>query len=469
MSVARIVFIAVITIFLYFSPLLKAAYALNGADVALYNDSIAPVGYSGVWQDGIIAIKNMLTTIGLTYEEINYKDLNYSTQDFSSLYKVILIPGGYAQWYNYWISKAGKERIRNFVRSGGGYFGICAGSFFAVDRAVWEGTTYDDNAGYNAYGELTGYDLDLFAGAGTGPINEIADWDGEGYNMTTINFQNENTVLTNYKPVPYTEDILYYGGPYFSLDSGAGVEVLATYNYNGQPAIIAFNYGSGKVVLSGPHPEIEEDSDRDGVTIDREDEMDDNGSDWELVLHILNWLMTEMPSCPSLYLWNGNDFERRGFIFPGAMPRENEYRDHILLNQLVLKGGKYLLQIRETEPEHSFIDIAELIIVDHSSNIGSDAISIFREPLTASHTSEILYKNKSYVTSGSKVRSLSPVSATHSAIGNVLPQLRYSDDQYVGMNPGDIITLTFPYLPLQDEIREFIFVGEGFYLPLNSP
>lgn len=444
------------------------AGALNAADVALYNDSIAPSGYAGAWQDGITAIKNMLTTLGITYEEVNYNDLNYSTQDFSSLYKIILIPGGYAQWYNYWISKTGKERIRNFVKNGGGYFGICAGSFFAVDRAVWEGTTYDDNAGYNAYGELTGYDLDLFPGTGTGPINEIADWNGERYNMTTINFQNENTVLANYKPVPYTEDILYYGGPYFSPDSGSGVDVLATYNYNGQPAIIAFNYGSGKVVLSGPHFEIEEDSDRDGVTIDREDEMDDNGSDWELVLHILNWLMPEMPSCPSLYFWNGTDYERRGWLFPGAMPREKEYRDHIPLNQLVLKDGQYYLQIRETEPENSFIDIAKLIIVDHSSNIGTNAVSILKETVTSSHIniSEKLYKGRSYSATGSNVKSLSPVSAIHSKIGDVLQRLRYSDNSYVKTFPGDIITLTFPYVPLQDEVRDFIFVGEGYYVPL---
>jgi hypothetical protein len=133
--------------------------------------------------------------------------------------------------------------------------------------------------------------LDLFLGTATGPINEIADWDTEGYNMATFDFENENAVLSNYKPIPYTEDILYYGGPYFSADGGDEVEVLATYDYNGEPAIVAFQYGFGRAVLFGPHPEIEEDSFRDGVTLDREHEMDDNGSDWEVVLHILDWLM----------------------------------------------------------------------------------------------------------------------------------------------------------------------------------
>jgi glutamine amidotransferase-like uncharacterized protein len=279
----------------------NVAFALNGADVALYNDSRPGTTYYndyGVWPDGVTAIKNMLKTLGRTCEEISDSDLNYSTQDFSNLYKVILFPGGYAYWYNYFITKAGKERIRNFVKNGGGYLGICAGAFFASDRIVWEGVPYDDNAHYNKYGELTGYDLDLFPGTGTGPINEIANWNAERWNMTTFNFQKENTVLSYYKTIPYSEDIIYIGGPYFSIDKDAEskVEILATYNYNGKPAIVAFQCGSGKVVLSGPHPEIEEDSDRDGVTIDREDTMDDKGSDWELVRHILNWLETPIIS-----------------------------------------------------------------------------------------------------------------------------------------------------------------------------
>ena len=269
----------------------NVAFALNGADVAIYNDS-RPGKYLydyGVWPDGVTAIKNMLTTSGRTYEEISDSDLNYSTQDFSSLYKVILFPGGYATWYNYFINKTGKERIRSFVKSGGGYLGICAGSYFAVDKVEWGGVTYDDESGY---------DLDLFPGTGVGDIKKIADYYAGKWIMYTFNFENENSILSSYKTVPYSEDIIYLGGPYFSTDKGSESKVttLATFADDGQPGIVAFQYGSGKVVLFGPHPEIEEDSDRDGVTIDREDTMDDKGSDWELVRHILNWLETPIVS-----------------------------------------------------------------------------------------------------------------------------------------------------------------------------
>lgn len=293
--------------------------ALDGADVALYNDSTAPPGQAGAWQYGITALKNMLNWIGLTCEEINYTHINSSPQNFSGLYKVILFPGGNAYWYNYWISLAGKERIRDFVAGGGGYFGICAGAYFACDRIVWENQTYDDglivagayfagdrtvweNQTYdgafmdNTYGQRTGYDLDLYPGTGIGPINGIADWETVGYNMTTLDFAINNTVLTGYRYnlPPASEDILYYGGPYFLTDEGAKVESLATYEYNGKTAFVAFRYGAGKVVLCGPHPEIEEDSDRDGITfteMTRKAEMEDNGSDWELAEDLLKWLI----------------------------------------------------------------------------------------------------------------------------------------------------------------------------------
>lgn len=264
------------------------AWALNEAQVAIYNDLSAPVGQRGGWQDGLTAIESMLTWAGLTYEEITYNDLNNSTQNFSDLYKVMIFPGGYAYYYNYWISEAGKTRIRNFVSNGGGYLGICAGAYFASDKVTWNGLTYDDSFMTNAYDESTGYDLDLLSGTAIGPLDGIANYAADQYNMSTFNFSGSNDVLSGYKSTPYPEDILYYGGPYFSIGSGPNVQTLATYEYNGQPGIVATTYQSGKVVLFGPHPEIEEDSSRDGTSFGKS--LDDNDSDWRLLRYVLSYL-----------------------------------------------------------------------------------------------------------------------------------------------------------------------------------
>jgi hypothetical protein len=114
--------------------------------------------------------------------------------------------------------------------------------------------------------------------------------------------------------------------------------------------------------------------------------------------------------------------------------------------------------------------MVRLVVVDHSYDSLTNPVRTFKEPLTPrpTHTPEVLYKSKSFAASGSNIVELSPISAIHSKFGNVLPQLIYSDDSYVEMHTGDIITLTFPYIPMHDEKRDFIFVGEGFYVPLYS-
>lgn len=322
----------------------SGAYALVGADVAIYVDRSAPLGQRGAWEDGITAIESMLSWMGLTYEEITFTHLNSASQDWLGLYKVLVVPGGWAQWYNYWIKKSGKQRIRDFVNRGGGYFGICAGAYFACDVTISEGMTYDDNAGLNAYGELTGYDLDLFPGSGTGPLNEIADWDTEGYNMANFLFQVEHEALSDYKQIPFSEAILYYGGPYFTADVGSTTSTVATYEhavYSGKPAIVSFDYGQGRVVLWGPHPEIEEDSARDGVTIDREATMNDQGSDWTLALHMMDWLMkVASPSSvgwaettannllPGLLLYGDKKSEGMAGLALGTTPSKNHALCH---------------------------------------------------------------------------------------------------------------------------------------------
>jgi hypothetical protein len=53
--------------------------------------------------------------------------------------------------------------------------------------------------------------------------------------------------------------------------------------------MVTFEYGSGTVFLSSPHPENEEGNPRDGT--DYEDELDDPDSEWNLLLTISQWLV----------------------------------------------------------------------------------------------------------------------------------------------------------------------------------
>jgi len=463
-----------------------------GANIAIYNDAAYTADGEGAWADGVTAIKNMVATLGHTYSEIDYTVLNDPNQNLSSQYDVLVFPGGWAHQYNLWISSLGKQRIRDFINNGGGYFGICAGAFFAADTTVWDNVAYDDYYLGSFFNWITwqwepfyAYNLDLFSGTATGPISEIGDLSTR--TMTTFNFDNANDVLDSYKTVPYTEDILYYGGPYFTVSGGwwGDTAILATYASSteaaGKAAIIAFEYGSGRVVLSAPHPEIEEDSDRDGVTLPEEGMLNDKGSDWDMVSHILTWLTSSAASCPSLYYWDGEDYKKRSSIFPGATLREQQYLDYIPLTQdlLVEKGGRYQLQIREDDQERSRIDYAGLYIVDHDPSLDIfDYLSIRNtdseemDPIARTMYNE--YVALPDLALEAKVNRVLPLLVQHSARDNT-PQehararfeLSRPDGQYVETNTGDTITLTFPYRPLPDDTlkRDIIFVGEGYYIP----
>jgi glutamine amidotransferase-like uncharacterized protein len=235
------------------------AYGLEGADIALYNDTALP--YGGAWPEGLEAIKAMLTAYGYTYEDITPADVN-STDDLNSLYKVIFFGGGWAGGYNQYVERSGYRNIRNFVANGGGYFGICAGSFFASQIVIWQP---DKESPFEVYNRE--YPLDLFPGIGKGVVPDIIGWNEptgcdsgitEGAAMTVVSV--DTAVLPGVEPFL---EILYYGGPLFIPRPSAipNVTVAATYDLPGSPAdkapaMILFPYGEGRVFLTGPHPEI---------------------------------------------------------------------------------------------------------------------------------------------------------------------------------------------------------------------
>jgi len=284
-------------------------------------------------------------------------------------------------------------------------------------------------------------------------------------------------------PDRITEGVTYVvtGGGGSSLDnvpSAPTTETNATPNLTSRIAKIT--YEVMQVDVSGNEIEVivycvNEDINRNGILDSGEDcdgdgILDTNGS--AILDKFTINKSSDIPSCPSLYYWNGADFERSGFLFPGAIPRENEYTDHIPLRQLMLKDNKFVLQIRETEEEKSFIDMTKLIIVDHEADVDIRNIFLERNFLPNPHvrTYEMWYNSSTgleVLKQNSKMRTLSPVSAIHSVLKNVKSLLETSDDIYVQMNQGETLELTFPYLPLDDEVRDIIFVGEGYYVPLT--
>jgi len=280
------IFLLTFVLVLLLSAVFGAQFAMpvaaleEGARVAVYNGL-------GVWEQGRTAIVKMFewmnASVTLVYPE-DIKNGNLINFD------LLVIPGGNADPYNEDIGLDGASKIRDFVSNGGAFIGICAGGYYACDYIIWEGIRYE-------------YVLDLFPGYGVGALETIP-W--PTYNMTWIKMVNRTHPITAHEPE--YEWILYYGGAEYFAYEGADVTVLGRYTVNGQnPAIVAYEYGLGRVFLIGPHPEIEEDDPRDGIGWGKW--LDDRGSDWPLMYEAFKWLLWRSPEVRMFSVpWDGETY-----------------------------------------------------------------------------------------------------------------------------------------------------------------
>ncbi|MHA1963459.1 MAG: BPL-N domain-containing protein [Candidatus Thorarchaeota archaeon] len=231
----------------------------------------------------------MFRWMNATVEMVNSSAIKQGILDD---FQIIAVPGGYAYDYYLDLGYSGANAIRDFVAGGGSYWGSCAGAFYALEEFEW--SEYGETGTYY-------YGLGLFPGRGVGPIVGIADWPNIAMTDVQINTTNG---LIDFSEEPSNHSIMYWGGPYFETEGIAGITTLATYSYNDMPAMIAFEYMNGSVFLTGPHPEWEEDSFRDGSISDNY--LEENGSEWELCKKVAMWLaysdgMSTNPS-PESYL-----------------------------------------------------------------------------------------------------------------------------------------------------------------------
>ena len=193
---------------------------------------------------------------------------------------VLALPGG-ANRPDPWkkIGSEGKERIQEFIRNGGGYIGICLGALYACENCLYWGDTLGVKELY----------LELFPGMAYCGQEKIAP-EGVWPLMTGINVSDQMHSITG--SLDSRVEIVYYpGSPYFKPDSGADITIIAQYRITQNPAMVAFKYGKGNVFLSGPHPEIEVDSRRDGSN--RFNELADEGSEWSLLLAVIQWMTSD--------------------------------------------------------------------------------------------------------------------------------------------------------------------------------
>jgi len=197
----------------------------------------------GAWETGTSNLKQFLKIHQMEFESSGPQDLILGDLAIKAP-KLLIMPGGESWVYLEDLKEEGAENIREFVRKGGSYLGICAGAFYATSHrrggvatgpygiGLLEGTAHD-----GTYLEEPGY------------IEGVMDFLWELGNPLV-------------QGLGKSARMLLYGGPYFEFKPEEAqkkhVEVVSRFAHSGKPAMIRFRYGKGRVFLAAPHFEVKE-------------------------------------------------------------------------------------------------------------------------------------------------------------------------------------------------------------------
>ena len=173
-------------------------------------------------------------------------------------FDVVVFPGGNAKRQAEALGVEGRTAVRAFVRSGGGFVGICAGAYLATSQFKWSSGLIKVQSVSGSF-EVPELGRRLMEDRGVGDV--------------TIEFTRAGELLFGQQR---RREIRYSGGPVFlrgELEAADGCAVLATFasemvQYEpqrntmiGKPAMIASKYGEGLVIAISPHPELSDGTD----------------------------------------------------------------------------------------------------------------------------------------------------------------------------------------------------------------
>lgn len=131
-------------------------------------------------------------------------------------------PGGGDDLDAAWVAvRPFASELRNWIRKGGRYVGFCMGGFLA--------------------GSDPGFSL-------------LPGDSGEYISSTGATVHSDEDAIVTVRWGGSERAIYFQGGPCFSVPRGDGVSILGTYS-NGLVAALVAPFGSGRVGVTGPHPE----------------------------------------------------------------------------------------------------------------------------------------------------------------------------------------------------------------------
>jgi len=195
----------------------------------------------GSWDPGKKNLKAFFKAEKLSFLSKNHTDLVLGDLEEKNP-DLLVMPGGESWVYLEDLGEEGAQNIRNFVRKGGSYLGICAGAFYATSHR--EG------------GAATGpYGIGLLEGVAVDPT--ALEWPGFIEGVMSFVWNLHHSLTQGYSS---QVKMLLYGGPSFEFTpqevEKKKIEVIQRFEVNGQPSMIRFQYEKGKVFLAAPHFEV---------------------------------------------------------------------------------------------------------------------------------------------------------------------------------------------------------------------
>lgn len=145
-------------------------------------------------------------------------------------YDVVVFPGGTGKTY---INNVSSTVVKNFVKAGGGYIGICAGAYAGLKHV---------DSYYDGWGVAPHYYGKACSHEGTLPVT-MSSYGKTFFGQSTAN-------------------MAHYNGPLMYKKTSGGGVTQATFTDNsitggkGYAAIIYDTYGKGRTMLSSVHPEL---------------------------------------------------------------------------------------------------------------------------------------------------------------------------------------------------------------------
>ncbi len=157
-------------------------------------------------------------------------------------YDVVVFSGGSGSAQAKSLGDEGRERVREFVRNGGGYVGICAGAYLACSNFSWGLGILNASTVSSKWMRGSGFvemEVTVDGAPILGPVEGVCL---VRYNNGPILKPGDRADLPAYKPLAlFRTEVAKNGTP-------VGVMVHS-------PAQAAAPFGRGRVFVSSPHPE----------------------------------------------------------------------------------------------------------------------------------------------------------------------------------------------------------------------